>query len=133
VQLTAPAPPTATAAGSIASTSFNANWSASAGATAYRLDVATDTLFTSILPSYNNLNVGNVVTAAVNGLSPSTQYFYRIRGTNGTLTGDNSNVISLTTLPTAPGHADGDCGNTDHHDKLHRELDSSRRVDGIPA
>jgi len=27
------------------------------------------------------------VTAAVNGLSPSTQYFYRIRGTNGTLTG----------------------------------------------
>jgi len=50
-----PAPPTATAAGSIASTSFNANWSASAGATAYRSMWPRTLCSPSILPSYNNL------------------------------------------------------------------------------
>jgi hypothetical protein len=48
---------------------------------------------------YQNLNVGNVTSYAVTGLDPETQYFYRVRSVNGTVTTGNSNEISVTTKP----------------------------------
>ena len=65
----APSAPVANAASSVTSTSFSANWSAAATATGYRLDVATDSGFTAFVPGFNNLDVGNVLTATVAGLS----------------------------------------------------------------
>ncbi len=49
----------ASSASGIAGTSFNANWSASAGATAYFLDVATNAGFSSFVSGYNNIPVTN--------------------------------------------------------------------------
>jgi phosphodiesterase/alkaline phosphatase D-like protein len=100
---TAPAPPTTTAATNIASTSFTANWNASTGATGYRLDVSTDSLFGGgFVSGYNNLSVTGT-SQSVTGLSGSTRYHYRVRAVNGSLVSDNSNTTSLTTLPNAPG------------------------------
>ena len=79
-----PCPPVATAATDILPYSFSANWNASPGATGYRLDVATDSGFTSFVTGYNNLDVGNVLTYSVNlNLSPNTPYYYRVRAYNG--------------------------------------------------
>ncbi|HMK38301.1 MAG TPA: fibronectin type III domain-containing protein, partial [Bacteroidota bacterium] len=100
-----PPPPVATTGTNITQTSFAANWNASAGATTYFLDVATDTNFTSNLPAYNNVNLGNVLTKNVTGLAPGTKYFFRVRGSNVGGTSGNSNTVSVTTVvapPSAP-------------------------------
>ncbi len=62
-------PPTANAASLIAQTSFTANWSASAEAIGYFLDVATDAAFTSLVPGFNNLSVAST-SLSVTGLKP---------------------------------------------------------------
>jgi hypothetical protein len=104
--LTAPAAPVATAATSVQSASFSANWNTSTGATGYRLDVATDSGFTSFVSGYNNLDVGNVLTYSVNtNISANTTYYYRVRAYNGSGTSGNSNTISLTTASCGPGIA----------------------------
>lgn len=92
-----PTTPLANAATSITETSFVANWTASSGATMYYLDVATNSAFTAFVPGYNNLNVGNVTSYSVTGLTCNTQYFYRIRAVNSCGTSSNSNTINVTT------------------------------------
>lgn len=87
----------ASAASGITPTAFSANWSASAGATSYFLDVATDAAFTTFLSGYNNLNVGNVLTTSVTGLTCATTYYYRVRANNACGTSINSNTISFAT------------------------------------
>ena len=95
----APSAPIANPATYVASQSFRANWRSVSGATGYRLDVATNNSFTNYVTGYQNLNVGNVLSRSVTGLSPSTTYYYRVRAYNGNATSGNSNVVSVTTLP----------------------------------
>lgn len=106
--ITVPNPPVATAASSISSSSFNANWSSAAGATHYFIDVSTVSNFATFLPGYNNINTNTLPgywggTSVINiGLSPYTTYYYRVRAANGYGSGQNSNVIAVTTSPNAP-------------------------------
>ncbi len=99
---TVPPAPTATAASSITASSFSANWNAATGATGYRLDVATDSIFTNFVAGYSNLNVGAPTTQPVSGLNPATVYYYRVRACNGAGTSGNSNTVTVTTLPALP-------------------------------
>jgi len=94
--------PVASAATVIAGTSFTANWAASAGATSYLLDVSTSNTFASFLPSYNGVNVGNVTSISVTGLSGLTTYYYRVRATTGSCTTSNSATITTATLGAIP-------------------------------
>jgi uncharacterized protein (TIGR02145 family) len=94
---------TATAASNIASTSFSANWTASAGATTYYLDVSTVSTFATFVTGYNNLNVGDVTTYSVNtNLTCNTTYYYRLRANNSCGTSSNSNTITVTTGACGP-------------------------------
>lgn len=88
----------ATAATNIAQTAFDANWTASAAATTYYLDVSTVSTFATFVTGYNNLNVGNVTTYSVNtNLTCATTYYYRVRANNSCGTSSNSNTITVTT------------------------------------
>lgn len=100
--LTVPVKPTANAATSIAETSFTANWTASAGATKYYLDVATDAAFTNILGAYSDKDVSNVITYPVTGLTGGTEYFYRVRSYNASGTSTSSGTQTALTIPAAP-------------------------------
>ena len=92
-----PGAPTANAASGIKQTSFDANWTHSANATTYYLDLATNSGFTSFVAGYNNLEVGNDTTYNITGLTCNTPYYYRVRAGNTCGTSNNSNSISSTT------------------------------------
>lgn len=98
----APAAPVANPASNCATTSFSANWSASAGATSYHLDVSTSPVFAGFVPGFNNLNVGNVTSFSVTGLAPMTQYYYRVRASNANGTSANSGTQTFITSPSTP-------------------------------
>jgi hypothetical protein len=103
-QVTAIAGPVATAATAVTATSFSANWNSVASATGYQLDVASDVSFNTLV--INNLDVTNVLTYPVAGLTSGVTYYYRVRAYNGVLwTTANSNTITQMTLlppPDAP-------------------------------
>ena len=92
-----PAPPTALNATQVKADSFTAKWQSVGGATGYRLDIATSPAFVSYVAGYQNLNVGNVTSRNVSGLTPNTNYYYRLRAYNGNGTSPNSNVIQVKT------------------------------------
>ncbi len=91
----------ASAAASLTQNSFSANWTASAGAAVYFLDVSTSNSFSTFVTGFNNLNVGNVLNYTVNGLNCNTSYYYRVRANNSCGSTSNSNVVSGTTVFTA--------------------------------
>jgi len=91
----APAAPVATAATSVAFPSFTANWLASSGATNYVLDISTSPTFSTLLASYNNFNVGNVLNYQINGLVASQTYYYRVRAVNAAGVSASSNSIDV--------------------------------------
>jgi Metallo-peptidase family M12/Fibronectin type III domain len=99
---TVPPAPSANAATSVTNNRFTANWSSASGATGYRLDLSTNNSFTSFVSGFNNLDVGNVLSRSVTGLSAGTGYFYRVRAYNGSSTSTNSTTIHVVTVPPAP-------------------------------
>jgi uncharacterized repeat protein (TIGR02543 family) len=105
--------PAATAATNPGTGGFSANWNAVPGADGYRLDVATDSSFTTTVPGYDDLDVGNEVTRAVSfAVAEGTTYYYRVRTYSGTVTSEDSNIIDVTPRPVVTGTAspstDGD-------------------------
>ncbi|NTW31494.1 MAG: hypothetical protein HGB12_02520, partial [Bacteroidetes bacterium] len=94
---TLPATPTATVATEITSHQLAANWGNVSGATSYALDVVTDNSFGSGFV-VNNVNVGNVLTYTVTGLTAGTTYYYRVRAVNSCTNGASSNTITATTF-----------------------------------
>jgi len=95
--LTVAPEPVSSAASNIAGTSFSANWGASLSATGYYLDVSTVSNFASFVTGFSNLDVGNVTTYSVTGLTISTPYYYRVRAYNASGTSGNSGSQNPTT------------------------------------
>jgi parallel beta-helix repeat protein len=89
--------PIATAASAITVSGITANWTSVSGATGYRLDIATDSLFASYVGVYNNFDVGNSTSRAVSGLSGGAFYYYRVRAYNESGTSADSNTITAMT------------------------------------
>ncbi|MBK9962563.1 MAG: PKD domain-containing protein [Saprospiraceae bacterium] len=99
----APAAPVATAATNINFPSFTANWQAAVGASAYILDVSISPTFSTLLPNYNNRNVGNVLSFNVTGLVSSQTYYYRVRASNVSGISPSSNTINVPFPDCPPG------------------------------
>ncbi|MCA2594054.1 MAG: fibronectin type III domain-containing protein [Microcystis sp. M38BS1] len=72
------------------------NWGKVTGATTYFVDLATDSAFTSLI--LNNVDAGDVSFRDVGSLTALTQYYYRVRASDGTTTSANSNVVTFRTL-----------------------------------
>ena len=94
--------PSAQSATNVSFSSFTANWSSVNGAIDYYLDVSTSNSFTTYVPGYQDLNVGNVTSFPVTGLGSHVTYYYRVRANNGCGTSPNSNVKSVQTLACTP-------------------------------
>ena len=94
---TAPAVPVANAATGIGTASFTANWNTVPTATAYLLDVSTSSTFAGFVSGYNNVNVGNVLTTSVSGLTCATTYYFRVQAMNACGTSVSSNTITMVT------------------------------------
>ncbi len=86
-----PADPVATTATGISSSGFTANWDAAAGADDYRLDVATDNGFTSIVTGYDDLTVAGT-SQTVMGLDAKYNLLLSVRSCKYRWHSGNSNV-----------------------------------------
>jgi phosphodiesterase/alkaline phosphatase D-like protein len=64
------------------------------------VDVSTTNTFATYV--YQNLDVQNVTSYPVTGLSPSTTYYYRVRSYNACATSSNSSVKNSKTLACVP-------------------------------
>lgn len=100
---TAPLAPSANGASAITSSGFTANWTASVGATGYKLDVSTSSTFASFLTGYNNLDVGSNTSSTITGLNASTPYYYQVRAYNATGTSPASSTITASTIAAGGG------------------------------
>jgi hypothetical protein len=98
---TPPTTPVATSASGITITSFVANWEPATGAISYQLDVSEDN-FITFLAGYNSKNVSGT-SEVISGLTSNSTFKFRVRAMNAGGTSGNSNVISMSTLPVAPG------------------------------
>lgn len=98
--------PTPVTANNITATAFTARWTAPVAGTVtnYLLDVSTDPAFGSFLAGYNGLNVGNVTSYTVSGLTLGNTYYYRLRADKAsvTLQGSYSGSASVTTSTPLP-------------------------------
>jgi len=83
--------------------SFLARWKPVSGATGYRLDVSTSPSFDSYVGKYRDIDVGNATSQVVTGLSPGTDYYYRIRSYDSAATGADSEPALATTTTTSSG------------------------------
>lgn len=97
-----PIAPVALNATGIETDSFTANWELVEGADSYRLDVASDSLFSSFLPGYDNENIGHVTSHTIDNVQPGTTYYYQVRASVGGLSGADSKAIEVTTFPDIP-------------------------------
>jgi len=97
-----PVAPKANQATAVLQTVLDANWSPSVNSGGYRIDISTNSGFTTFVSGWNNKDLGNVITFHVTGLNARTSYFYRLRAYNTGGISDNSNTIAFTTLSNAP-------------------------------
>jgi len=96
----APAAPVLSAATDVTDTSFTANWAAVAGATGYRLDVATNNfpeIGTAYVSGYEDKPVSGT-SQSVTGLTAGTTYYCRVRAVNNGGASANSNTIPQETF-----------------------------------
>lgn len=86
----------------IAADSFIAHWSQPITGASYWLQVAADSLFTSLVSGYSSYNAGTATTKAISGLSAGTTYYYRLRTNFGSNYSIYSPFMRVTTTMDIP-------------------------------
>ncbi|NTW32959.1 MAG: hypothetical protein HGB12_10075 [Bacteroidetes bacterium] len=85
--------PVTMAGSGVTQTQITVNWNASSGAAHYHFDISTSNSFASFVTGFNNMDVGNVTTYNVTGLTCGITYYYRVRAENTCSTSGNSGTI----------------------------------------
>ncbi|NCY22838.1 fibronectin type III domain-containing protein, partial [bacterium] len=96
-----PVAPSTPTFSSVTSSGFTVNWTAVTGAASYRLDIATDSGFTSFVSGYSDRTVSGI-SQAVTGLSANTLYYAQVRTVNSGGTSANSTSANTATLKNEP-------------------------------
>ncbi|MGA9119672.1 MAG: fibronectin type III domain-containing protein [Bacteroidota bacterium] len=102
-----PAPPTIEPATNISNSGFDAHWGSVAGAAGYKIDVALDLNFESMVANYANKDIPGVIQIAVTGLAGGTRYYYRVRAYNDGGTSASSDAANVLLIPNAPVAGEG--------------------------
>lgn len=89
--------PVAIAATNVDSTSFTANWNTVADADGYKLYVSEDASFSSYLNGYEPKTISGLYEN-IAGLTPETNYYYKLKAYNSSEESPFSNVITVLTL-----------------------------------
>jgi type IX secretion system substrate protein len=84
-------------ASSVLVTEFIVNWTSVTFAEGYKLTVATDASFTSIVGSYNGLDVGNVLSYSISGLTQNVVYYAKVLAYSSCGEGNYSAVLDQRT------------------------------------
>lgn len=101
--------PSGLSSSAVQSTSFVLSWSGVAGASYYKIDIATDSSFSSLVPGWNNFDAGGSTSVSVTGLTGGTTYYCRVRAGNTAGVSSSSATYSLTTPAWDPNaDTDGD-------------------------
>ena len=101
--VTPPNAPTGLVSSNISDMGYTLGWSAATdnvGVSGYRLDVSLNSGFTSFVAGYNNLNLGNVTSVGISGLSAQTPYYARVRAYDaaGNVSANQSVLLTSTLL-----------------------------------
>ena len=92
--------------------SFTARWNKIKSENiVYEIQVSIASDFNSLIAGYDNLEVGDVDFYVVSGLSPSTQYYYRVRARN-MVVNEYSTYSVVSACITAPDRVDALAGNS---------------------
>jgi hypothetical protein len=92
-----PTVPTGVTGESLSSSSIRLSWNASfdnVSVIGYHIDVSTSSTFSSFVSNWNNVDVGNVLTIIVSGLSSDTHYFARVRAYDAAGNRSESSAVS---------------------------------------
>lgn len=91
--------PTANSASEITDSGFTAGWNFVSTAKSYLLDVSSESDFSNFIAGYEALEVTGI-KAEISGLTPGTQYYFRVKAVRESVISDFSNVIMVTTTGT---------------------------------
>lgn len=97
-----PIAPVALSATNVENRSFTANWELVEGSEYYLLDISENEEFQTMVPGFDSYNVGLSTFYEISGISPGTDYYYRVRAAVLDLIGAYSQTIQLTTYPDTP-------------------------------
>jgi hypothetical protein len=94
--------PTAYEATLVSSNRFMASWGFAPLASGYRVDISTNSDFSTFIRGGQDLDAGSQLSVLLTGLIPHTTYYYRVRAYSAGQTSAPSDAVSVTTLSMVP-------------------------------
>jgi hypothetical protein len=93
-----PEAPVALNASDLRVTSFSANWNSVPNVSEYLISISRDSLFTSIVPGFDQKRIENETSVFVENLEPDTNYYYKVKALFPPQESEFSNTVTVKTI-----------------------------------